>query len=472
MMMRKPPLAARDFDFPLVRPSRLRAGQPTALPAGGANAATVAEPPAPIGRLSWHTGVAIGLTCVAMAIYGIGSQVENVPGTGGALVAPLLMAIVILLTVRRTDALVPSLPGLLQIAFALKLAVSYLRFRSGADSVIYDQVGRELAESFRRFDFAVDTDRTIPGTGTVRYLTGLVHAVTGSSFSATFLIFTFFGFWGQYFFFRAVRVGLPGARLRRYALLVLFWPSLVFWPSSIGKESLTLLGLGLSAYGLALLLAHRRGGVPAVLLGLFVTTMVRPHIGLVFVIAALAPFILRARTNGERSRPAATVVAVLLLLVAAYVTTKQTEKRLALDELNSTSLVEQLDRTVNQTSQGGGQFEPVRVRTPLDLPWAGITVMFRPFPHEARGGESLIASIEGLALLALLAIESRTIGGALRQVRRLPLVAFVLLFAFVFVFLFSSIANFGILARQRTQLTPLVLMLLALPRAARSGRRA
>jgi hypothetical protein len=42
-------------------------------------------------------------------------------------------------------------------------------------------------------------------------------------------------------------------------------------------------------------------------------------------------------------------------------------------------------------------------------------------------------------------------------------VAFVLVYSGLFVVAFSSIANFGILARERTQLLPFFLVLLAVP---------
>jgi hypothetical protein len=42
-------------------------------------------------------------------------------------------------------------------------------------------------------------------------------------------------------------------------------------------------------------------------------------------------------------------------------------------------------------------------------------------------------------------------------------VAFVVVYSLLFVFAFSSIANFGILARERTQVLPFFLVLLAVP---------
>ena len=49
--------------------------------------------------------------------------------------------------------------------------------------------------------------------------------------------------------------------------------------------------------------------------------------------------------------------------------------------------------------------------------------------------------------------------------------AFGLVYTFAFIYAFSSIANFGILARQRSQLLPLLLVVLCLPMNPKAKRR-
>lgn len=51
----------------------------------------------------------------------------------------------------------------------------------------------------------------------------------------------------------------------------------------------------------------------------------------------------------------------------------------------------------------------------------------------------------------------------MRSVRRQSYVAFALVFTGLFVFAFSGFANFGLLVRQRAQVMPLFLVLLAVP---------
>ena len=85
----------------------------------------------------------------------------------------------------------------------------------------------------------------------MRYFSGLAHVVTNSSEFATSLLFAWIGFWGCYLLYRAFVTAVPDGDRHRYALLILLWPSLAFWPSSIGKEAMMLFAIGVAAFGAA-----------------------------------------------------------------------------------------------------------------------------------------------------------------------------------------------------------------------------
>ena len=83
--------------------------------------------------------------------------------------------------------------------------------------------------------------------------------------------------------------------------------------------------------------------------------------------------------------------------------------------------------------------------------------MFRPFPTEAHNRQALFASAESALLLGLLALWWRRLARVPRAMLRNPYVMFAVVYAMGFVVAFSSFSNFGILARQRVQVLPLVL---------------
>jgi hypothetical protein len=125
-----------------------------------------------------------------------------------------------------------------------------------------------------------------------------------------------------------------------------------------------------------------------------------------------------------------------------------------------------LETTIKQTSTGGSEFTPAAVNNPLLLPAAMITVFFRPFPWEVHNLSGIIAAAEGL-LLATITFQSRKrLRNLPSQMVSAPYLAYAAVYTMIFVIAFSYIANFGILARQRTQMMPLAFCALAIPAAA------
>ena len=140
----------------------------------------------------------------------------------------------------------------------------------------------------------------------------------------------------------------------------------------------------------------------------------------------------------------------------------QTEKFLGVEKLTQESVNTQLARAEGRTISAGSVFTPVRVNTPLDLPFATVTVLFRPFPWESHNGQTLATTAEGLFLIVLTIRGWRRLVSIPRALRREPYTAYCLGMLLTFVFAFSSFSNFGILARQRCQVMPFFLALICL----------
>jgi hypothetical protein len=270
-----------------------------------------------------------------------------------------------------------------------------------------------------------------------------------------------------WFFYRAFVIACPEGNRRRYALLVFFLPSLLFWPSSIGKEAWMTLGIGLAAWGAARVLTHRRGGITAAALGLAALAEVRPHIALILAIAAFMAILFRRPPKGATvTSPLAKLAVIVAAGMALIVVMNQTESFFNLDTFNADSVQATLDRASSQTSEGGSVFDSSTPKTdfsPSELPMATVSVLFRPFPWEAHNSQSLIAGVEGAALLLLFVFSGRRLIGAIRSFIRTPYVVLCTVYSVVFIYGFSSFANFGVLTRQRVQVLPFVLVLICLP---------
>jgi hypothetical protein len=283
-------------------------------------------------------------------------------------------------------------------------------------------------------------------------------------------VYAFFSFVGAYLFYRAFRLGYPEGDAKRYRLLVFFFPSLVFWPAGMGKEGWMIMVLGACAFGTANLVARRARGVVWLGLGLWGTAVVRPHIALAVLcglFVAVPLIVLGRRTDaadGLLERRMARIALVGLLVIGTIVIFAEAQKFLGIDDLSVDTAEQAINQAGANTAEGRSAFTPPDPTTPIGYVEAVITVTIRPFPFEVTSAQGALAGAEGLAMLLLLYASLPRLLRIPLEVLRRPYIAFALVFASAFIFAFSSIANFGILTRERTQLLPVMFILLAIPR--------
>jgi hypothetical protein len=378
------------------------------------------------------------------------------------------MQILLILNAREPDRRIRSL---VIIALALKVmsgiaryAVNALLYDGGGDANRYWSNAANLSRSWAEGRW-ISSGRNFPGTGFIDTLSAVVFSLAGPSYIGGFIIFAWMGFWGLYLCFRAFTIAVPDGDHLRYGVLVLLLPSLLFWPSAIGKDAWMVLCIGAFAYGTARVLTGRSSGVAVVGLGGLGAGLVRPHITLILLIGLAVATLVRA-DDARKSLLGKTALLCVVLGAGALALT-QVERFFNLSSDEGLDTV--LDRTATRTSQGGSAFDGASIQNPLTLPYGIVTVLFRPFPYEANSTQALVTSLEGLVLLCLLIAASPVLLSSVRQLSRQPYVCFALTYLLLFAVAFSSFSNFGILTRQRVQVFPFFLVLLALP-AVRSSQ--
>jgi hypothetical protein len=391
------------------------------------------------------------------------------------LIIPVLLGLTVALvsgaarTERRFD-----LGGLLAVGLLLRFAASYYRFDHAVDAHGYHVAGVRLADSFRELNFGADTGSSVPGTGSMRYISGLVHVVSGSDEFAAFLIFSWFAFLGCYLLYRAFLMAVPDGDRYRYVRLLFLWPSLVFWPSSIGKESVMLFAIGIAALGAARLFTRRSGGYTLVLPGIGLAYLVRPHVALVMLTALVVALVIgRGQPRPARALTPASVAkgaTIVLLLVGMSVVATRTADYLGIKNLHPSSTSQAFEETRANTREGGSRFAPADAASPIGYPQAAVTILFRPFPFETHGSDQFVTSLEALGLLLLMIASWRRLLSVPSRLRTQPYVALSLAFVLVFFFVFAVISNFGILARERTMMLPFVFVLLSVTALAANTR--
>lgn len=314
------------------------------------------------------------------------------------------------------------------------------------------------------------------GTPATEGVTALLYALTGPSKMGGFVVFGFIGFVGTACFVKAACIAVPGLATRRYALLCVLAPSLVYWPSSIGKDALMIALLGVATLGIARLVAEPKIVVPLVLTagGLAGAAFIRPHLVgvwlaglfpalLVTLVRGRDPRSLRQTRSVDRMLMVPVVAVALVGLIAVSVATVQFLDPSNDDPAAESGVTSILEETTRRTEQAGSSFVPPSISSPANWPYAAVRTLTRPLLVEARGSAQLFTALELTIFLGLCLVSIRRLMHLPKLVIRLPYVAFAVTTLFLAGLAFSSFANLAILARQRSLIFPFLLLLVCVP---------
>jgi len=337
-----------------------------------------------------------------------------------------------------------------------------------SDALDYHLWGKAYAQQFRSLDFSHVVGMT--GTDFMRTLTGIVYSFTGASKVSGAVLMSFLAYLGLLLLWRAFKRAVPTGAVMRYGLLVLFLPSLLYWPSALGKEGWAIFCIGVASYGVALVMSGRIPlGIVLVVAGLGGVAPMRPHVALVaFCGIALAGVVGKSRRPGGK----ASLLRLFLfgaLLIGGIVLASSTADFFGVPSLNQETVNATLANAEGRTGEAGSAFTPVSMSNPANAPLALATVLFRPFPFEVSNAIAAASALEGVFLIVITWRSRSRLRSLLRCMRRDPYAAYAFGILVTFVYAFSAFSNFGILARQRCQVLPFFLVLVCLPVWKREG---
>ncbi len=346
-----------------------------------------------------------------------------------------------------------------------------MRFYQGiGDATGYYGRGWTLAKRFWTFDlpvfsasFWIEGGRWW-GTPMIDKISGLVLIVVGPSIRGEFLAFSLLAFAGIYAAITAMRQVQPRQSLR-YAAFVCLWPSLWFWPSSVGKEAVIVLAMGLVTLGYVG--NGTRTHWPIFALGLGLAFIVRPHVAAVLGLAALIAHWLGTWERANARRLLEGLVAVVVAVAVLYGMRAQ----FGLMDADLEGMMEFMESAQQQTLKGGSNIgaPPTGIAV---IPMAFVNLWMRPFPWEAHNATAVLSSMEVVALWIVFWFHRRHLLWALRSWWRNRLLRFAVpLFLGYTLMLGLTFGNLGIIARQRAPLFLFVFMIvLAAPQRFRQAR--
>ena len=333
--------------------------------------------------------------------------------------------------------------------------VALVLYGGRADAVGYYNSATFHVHEWREFIVPTITARSA-GTNFTESITGFFFIPFVPDILGGFFLFAMLAFLGQMMFYAAFRKAIPAAGHKRYALAIFLLPSMVYWPSSIGKDALITFGIGMAAWGAASMFKGEWGnGIMGAGAGLLLAASIRPHVAALFFAAtSVALLVSRAPTikGGQFLRIVLLVVMGVGLSLAAVRLSASYNVGLTAEGFEGFA-----SEVARRTSQGGSQVTGQPVSSLADIPEATLRVLYRPLLHEANSIQVLLSAIEGTFLLGLTIIALPRILGNLWAGRRHQYVALALAYTFGFVIAFSSFFNLGIIARQRVQVLPLLM---------------
>ncbi len=377
--------------------------------------------------------------------------------------ALLLVPAVIRRPVRLAPWVVVTAAALRVFGSMARLEVNQRFYRSG-DALAYYDHGLELARRLWDFDLsALGLEQWFSsahwwGTPFMRNVSGLTLAFVGPSIRAEFLVFSLLSLAGLYFIAVAFHRALSERAAIRFAAWIFLWPSLWYWPSSVGKEAVTLLAVGIATLGFV-----GRYGKPrwiVFLSGLALAFAIRPHVAVVVAMAALVAQWLGTWKvfSPRRALETALMVFVFLFAIRGMMGSFAADERFELEE--STQVDEFVEFWRGQTMQGGSAIGSVP-KGLIGAPLAFVNVWMRPFPWEVHNLPAAFAAFELVLLWWLVWKNRERVLLTLRHWRDNRLVRFGLPLLVAYTLMIGlTFGNLGIIARQRVPAIPFFLLLL------------
>ncbi len=420
---------------------------------------------------SASAGKRLGPAIVVVAIAGVlGSfiAVLDVEGMRAAVIIATiaLASLAVFHLASRDDPIGPLLFRLLIVALVLKFGAIMFRlwfifdqYGGFADAVGYHGGGMRIAAAIMN-GVAPETEHFY-GTQLVTFITGIFYLFTGPTLVGAFVFWAWLGLLGMLLFYKAFGIAFPNGDRRLYAMLIMLYPSMALWTSSLGKDALVCFSLGLGTYGAAKLM--RRISLANFLTmgaGLGGVMLIRPHVAGIAVVAVAAASLWRPARAGLLT-PIVRILVVMVFAVVAIFVVRTSASYIQLDDLTPDGLLSYIEDRQERTERGGAAIQRMLPTNPIAFVDGIMTVFFRPYPWEAHNAFARISAIEGIVLILLFIRKWKSVTAAVRAAAGNPFMMLAVVFILLFAFFFSGISNFAIIARQRPQLLPYIFVLLA-----------
>jgi len=316
--------------------------------------------------------------------------------------------------------------------------------------VLVEQIGGDAKNYFYRAQFESTTLKL--GTNIVIFLCYIFSVILNLSYVATSLIFNIFGSLGMIFLDSSMQKSRFKVNnfSKLFARFAIFIPSLSFWTSGIGKDSIVFLGISLAIWSAQAFKHH----FLSLLLGITIIFVIRPHIAIVILFALLASFPFYPKLSASLKVFGGLLISFTLVLITPIA-------------LNYTGIGEQvsystlnsyIEKRANTTLIGDAKVD----LTNMNPVYRIINYGFRPTILEAKSSVQFFSAVDNLLLsLAFIVLcfsyAKKTNNLSKNNNQMFLLIYFIMCWSM----LALTTANLGLAQRQKWMFMPVMFLILS-----------
>jgi hypothetical protein len=334
-----------------------------------------------------------------------------------------------------------------------------------------------IFQSGKKFDLSLVKDAANNGyfandaNFMVIRLDALFSFITFGRYSAISLLFAaiaFSGLWKLFLFFYEEYPKM----YKRFALAILYFPTVVFWSSGVLKDTLCIAAIGWITYALYEMLCRKK----AIFKNLFILFIFSYLLAIVkvYILLAYLPFfvlfIILKNMGGIKNNFLKYLLAPSLIVLSIFAFTKLLHT--FNDELGAyaigdvTNSISSLNKGLEQKTGREDAASNFKLGAEFDGSFSGLiklapyavgATFFRPFIWETSKVSQLLAAMESLLLMffTLYILLKAGIITCIKFILTDPLIMYCFLFSLVFaLFVGASTLNFGTLVRYKIPCLP------------------
>jgi hypothetical protein len=287
------------------------------------------------------------------------------------------------------------------------------------------------------------------GTEFVDFFTKVLYEFFGLSFVGLFLVFNLFGVIGLLAFDASLRAATIYKKtiIKILGTVIVLLPSVSFWSSAIGKDSISFMSVCLILWS-SINLKRR---INILFLSIILMLLVRPHIAFIMMIATAFGILFDPLTSKKSKIVISSFIIFGVLMLFPFIISFSGYD----DALNISGVAEFIETRQGFNMEGGGGIDISSMNLFEQL----VAYLFRPFAFEVDNIFSAAAAFDNTILLGMFFVFCINVFSGRKSNLNENRVLLWLYACLVWTLLAMTTSNMGIALRQKWMFAPILIYL-------------